>query len=735
MVCLCGLSAIAYLTSSRAAELLTSIPESAAGGDSLSAPVPVIVTQNVDPNEARLEAAEINRYLLAKSFFDCREYDRCAAVFLPDSLMSGVLATHRQDHDDVTHGTQNSGEFAYASAGASFRDSRLGGKDALSSSRKEKEAGKAAAAAAPSNASTATSATSPLHADPVHTLPELSQRSLFLALYAKLISGEKKKDEEVEMVMGPHDTGDVANRQLRVISAYLQTWFDQNLGEDGELEGMGGDGSGSGGSGQQAGTGVISQGWLEYLYGMVLAKEKNEREAMEWFIRSVHRYPMNWGCWLEMTALISRVDELNKIAPRLPQNIVSFIFHLHASLELYQQGHNLANSVDQLLGIFPTSSFLLTCSAMLAYHSKDLMAAEQHFSMLLAQHPHRLDSLDHYSNILYVLNLRPKLAFLAHLCSSLDKFRAETCVVIGNYYSLMSAHEKAVQYFRRALALDRSCLSAWTLMGHEYVELKNTHAAIESYRRAVDVNRRDYRAWYGLGQTYEVLESHTYALFYYKKAAGLRPWDGKMWMAVGSCLQKISRPRDGIKALKRALLADASYESSGSFSSGGGGGGKSGYMDPEVLLQIALMYDQLQEYDEAKSYMELCMAQEEGEPDGNFGDSVRRESMAGGGLDDDDDEDNDGAGDGAGGRAGGSGGGGGGGGGGGTGVTPATSKARLWLARAALENEEYTTAVALAQELCQDGVDVEEAKALVKKGEEGVAKASKARRSLQQLDT
>ncbi|EPE05373.1 anaphase-promoting complex subunit 8 [Ophiostoma piceae UAMH 11346] len=708
-----------YQSAKWAAELLTSIPESAAGGDSLSASVPVIVTQNVDLNEARLEAAEINKYLLAKSFFDCREYDRCAAVFLPDSLMSGVLATHRQDHDDVTQG---SGEYEYASAAASFRGSRLGSKDTLSS-KKEKEAGKAAA---PPTAHTTTSATSPLHADPVHALPELSQRSLFLALYAKLISGEKKKDEEVEMVMGPHDTGDVVNRQLRVISAYLQTWFDQNLGEDGELEGMGGEVDGA----QRPGTGVISQGWLEYLYGMVLAKEKNEREAMEWFIRSVHRFPMNWGCWLEMTALISRVDELNKIAPRLPQNIVSFIFHLHASLELYQQGHNLANSVDQLLGIFPTSSFLLTCSAMLAYHSKDLIAAEQHFSMLLAQHPHRLDSLDHYSNILYVLNLRPKLAFLAHLCSSLDKFRAETCVVIGNYYSLMSAHEKAVQYFRRALALDRSCLSAWTLMGHEYVELKNTHAAIESYRRAVDVNRRDYRAWYGLGQTYEVLESHTYALFYYKKAAGLRPWDGKMWMAVGSCLQKISRPRDGIKALKRALLADSSYESSGSFS--GGAGGKSGYMDPEVLLQIALMYDQLQEYDEAKSYMELCMAQEEGESDGNFGESVRRESMAGGGLDDDDDEDNTGAGDGAGGRAGG---GGGGGGGGGTGVTPATSKARLWLARAALENEEYTTAVALAQELCQDGVDVEEAKALVKKGEEGVAKSSKARRSLQQLNT
>ncbi|CAK7267311.1 Anaphase-promoting complex subunit 8 [Sporothrix epigloea] len=639
-----------YQSAKWAAELLASIPESSVdSSDHRIPPGAPLVTQNVDPAEARLEAIEINRYLLAKSFFDCREYDRCAAVFLPDALMAGALSSYRQSHRDSFDGESRGKAKA---PGDTMQTSAL---DEMDDSRPEK-------------------------------LPELSQKSLFLALYAKLISGEKKKDEEVEMVMGPHDMGDVTNRQLHAISAYLQTWFDQNrvgMNEEEEL--------------------VVSQGWLEYLYGMVLAKEKNEKEAMEWFIRSVHRFPMNWGCWQEMTMLITRVDELNKVAPRLPQNIVSFLFHLHASLELYQQGHNLATSVEQLLAIFPGSSFLMTCNALLAYHSKDLIAAEHHFSMLLAQHPHRLDSLDHYSNILYVLNMRPKLAFLAHLCSSLDKFRAETCVVIGNYYSLLSAHEKAVLYFRRALALDRSCLSAWTLMGHEYVELKNTHAAIESYRRAVDVNRRDYRAWYGLGQTYEVLESHTYALFYYKKAAGLRPWDGKMWMAVGSCLQKIGRPRDGIKALKRALLADSNYESAG----GKGGlslrsmGRTSSYMDPEVLLQIALMYDQLEDHEEAKSYMELCMAQEEGESFSGEKSTLHRETTGASGRPDDDDDPEEDSGEYGGGNE-------------GTGVTPATSKARLWLARAAVSTGEYQTAIFLASELCQDGVEVEEAKALVR---------------------
>jgi anaphase-promoting complex subunit 8 len=45
---------------------------------------------------------------------------------------------------------------------------------------------------------------------------------------------------------------------------------------------------------------------------MVLAKEKNDAQAMDYFIRSVHKYPMNWGCWLEMTSIISRVEEVSR---------------------------------------------------------------------------------------------------------------------------------------------------------------------------------------------------------------------------------------------------------------------------------------------------------------------------------------------------------------------------------------------------------------------------------------
>lgn len=356
----------------------------------------------------------------------------------------------------------------------------------------------------------------------------------------------------------------------------------------------------------------------------------------------------------------------------------------------------------------------------------DFEEASELFSELLISQPHRLDGLDHYSNILYVMNARPQLAFVAQLATATDKFRPETCCVVGNYYSLKSEHEKAVMYFRRALTLDRSFLSAWTLMGHEYIEMKNTHAAIESYRRAVDVNRKDYRAWYGLGQAYEVLDMAFYALFYYQRAAALRPYDPKMWQAVGSCYAKMGRPEQSIRALKRALVAGSYYDSSGSgmnsFASGGaafptagssnGHGGNTPFgrriLDPETLHQIATLYERLGDEEEAAAYMELTLQQETGqmarnedadddqESSDNAGPSSeghpgsRRTSAFTQHNEDMDDEPA------------------------GTGVTATTSKARLWLARWALKHNDLDRANQLASELCQDGVEVEEAKALMR---------------------
>ena len=229
----------------------------------------------------------------------------------------------------------------------------------------------------------------------------------------------------------------------------------------------------------------------------------------------------------------------------------------------------------------------------------------------------------------------------------------------------------------------------------------------------MDVNRKDYRAWFGLGMTYEMLEMHLYSLFYFQRAASLRPYDPKMWTAVGKCYDKIDRPEQSIKAYKRALVAESYYENSSAASESFGsssqgtarpdrGVSSAGVLDPETLYQIATMYEKMDDVEQAAQYMEMTLAQEEGtlttskfiRPDPDLSDDDEDDGDAASTVDGN--AENEGE------R------------GPGTGVTNTTSKARIWLARWALARGDLYRAMELANELCMDGVEVEEAKALIR---------------------
>ncbi|KAJ5586702.1 Cdc23 [Penicillium hispanicum] len=626
-----------------------------------------------DPAESALEAQEAHKYLLAKSYFDTREYDRCAAVFLPPTIPPVPLSMTSPNSKPKQR-------------------TSLKGKDKASGFQTSKGQPRG------------------------NPYPKLSQKSLFLALYAKYLAGEKRKDEETEMVLGPADGGMAVNRELPDLARGLEGWLMERSTQGLDDQG---------------------QGWLEYLYAVVLLKGRNEELAKKWLIRSVHLNPFHWGAWQELNDLLASTEDLKQIVDYLPQNVMTLIFHVYCSQELYQATEDTYQTLSELEAIFPTSAFLKTQQALLCYHSKDFDQASRVFTEILATSPHRLDSLDHYSNILYVMGARPQLAFVAQIATATDKFRPETCCVVGNYYSLKSEHEKAVMYFRRALTLDRNFLSAWTLMGHEYIEMKNTHTAIESYRRAVDVNRKDYRAWYGLGQAYEVLDMSFYALFYYQRAAALRPYDPKMWQAVGSCYAKMGRVEQSIQALKRALAAGTYYADDGPVGPNASpGSGSRKVLDPETLHQIATLYERLGDEEEAAGYMELTLQQELGgapvhedeSSDDDEYSSASEHATAHSDAEADysgEEYDHDARArrrrrhrkprartssfgmqneDSTAGETWHQ----------GMGPTVTTSKARLWLAQYAFRRGDLDRADQLAGELCQDGMEVEEAKALMR---------------------
>lgn len=171
---------------------------------------PTVITQNHDPEEASLEARELSKYLLAKSFFDCREYDRCAAVFLPRNMPTGPVLNPS----------------AVPSTPATVRPSP--GRTSKATTRSPTTKGQTGKGSLPKA-----------------KLPPMSQKALFLSLYAKFMAGEKRKDEESEMILGPQDGGSTMNRELGGIIAVLSDWFTERESRPGGVTG--------------------GQGWLEYL--------------------------------------------------------------------------------------------------------------------------------------------------------------------------------------------------------------------------------------------------------------------------------------------------------------------------------------------------------------------------------------------------------------------------------------------------------------------------------------
>lgn len=403
--------------------------------------------------------------------------------------------------------------------------------------------------------------------------------------------------------------------------------------------------------------------FLYYLNGIVYNKKKKYAMAQHNFFQSLRLFPYNWSCWQELISTLNTFDEaiafINKLKSAkssLTNNIMFHFFEVVILQEFYQQLASLKSNLDSLINTFPKFNFLKVQQFLIAYHGLDYFQAESIFDQILIEDPLRLDDLDTYSNMLYVMEKRSKLSFLAQFASLVDKFRPETCCIIANYHSMKCEHEKAIMYYKRALTLNKNCLSAWTLMGHEFVELKNSHAAIESYRRAVDTNPKDFRAWYGLGQAYEVLDMHLYALYYYQRATSLQPLDKRMWQAIGNCYEKIEKYDEAIKSFEKALKID-------NHSKGGLDNTEEIFnYEPHICYRLATISQKLGRSKDTYKYMKLCFDQE-------FE----------------------------------------------WGVSDETSKARLWLARSALESHRFEEAYELAKDLNHSNAhDVEEARSIAR---------------------
>ncbi|KAI0109592.1 cell division cycle protein-like protein 23 [Nemania sp. FL0031] len=512
-----------YQSARWAAELLNSLP---VGDDddadaSLYNPghskTPALQT---DASELLLEQTEMPKYLLAKTLFDCHEFQRCAETLLPSSPSAlSIIFPKKKDK--------------------SARPPRKG----------------------------------------------ISQRGLFLACYALLIQGEKEKTENASVVLGPSDTGAATNKNLPEISSILEKWLTREKNPSGRES---------------------SEGWLEYLYGMTLAKTQNSHLAKTWLLRSVSVNPWNWGAWQELRCLVRDAKDLDLIYSHLQPSIVAFLFSVYCRQELDQASPSLLSDISQLQKIFPHSAFLKGQRALVFYRMKDTESARSVFSDMLISHPRYFDFIDHYSNILYGLHSKGELAFIAQIASSVEPYRPETLCVAGNYYSLSSRHEDAVIYFRRALILDRSFAPAWMLLGREYLKLDNSHAALSAYLRAISLNPHEYKAYYGLAQLYEFLEQPLMALGFFHRAVSLRPGEVDIWRTIATCLENLSKLPQAVASLKKALACTDSVSRPPKDGTGDNYPLKF-IRRLNILLELSRLHEELHDQQEATSLLERCL--------------------------------------------------------------------------------------------------------------------------------
>ncbi|CAA0826765.1 Anaphase-promoting complex subunit 8 [Striga hermonthica] len=352
---------------------------------------------------------------------------------------------------------------------------------------------------------------------------QTGKKAVFLRCYALYLAGEKRKEEEMIELEGPLGKSDATNRELVSLERELS-----NLRKNGTIDPFG-----------------------LYVYGLVLKEKGTENLARSVLVESVNNYPWNWSAWSELQTLCTTIETLNGL--NLNNHWMKDFFLASAYQELRMHNESLAK-YEYLHGTFTFSNYIQAQIAKAQYNLREFEQVEVIFEELLRNDPYRIEDMDMYSNVLYAKECFSALSYLAHRVFLTDKYRPESCCIVGNYYSLKGQHEKSVMYFRRALKLNKNYLSAWTLMGHEYVEMKNTSSAVDAYRRAVDINPCDYRAWYGLGQAYEMMGMPFYALHYFKKSVFLQPSDSRLWIAMAQCYEteQLHMLEEAIKCYERA---------------------------------------------------------------------------------------------------------------------------------------------------------------------------------------
>lgn len=97
----------------------------------------------------------------------------------------------------------------------------------------------------------------------------------------------------------------------------------------------------------------------------------------------------------------------------------------------------------------------------------------------------------------------------------------------------------AVQHCTRAIELDASNATAYSIRGAIYYRLNDFNSALADYNKAITFNASDYKTFYNRGLAYVKLQNYRAAAQDFSKAIELNPNDADSWHNRGLCRQRL----------------------------------------------------------------------------------------------------------------------------------------------------------------------------------------------------
>ena len=174
-----------------------------------------------------------------------------------------------------------------------------------------------------------------------------------------------------------------------------------------------------------------------------------------------------------------------------------------------------------------------------------------------------------------------------------DSFRGYSN--LGGAYVLLDQYTDAVAIFNRSIEI-RPTYAAYSNLATAYFRLRQYTNAADSYRKALAINDQDYLVWGNLGSAYYYSGKRSESRGAYEKAISLaklqldiNPRDGSVMGDLATYYSMLERRGEAFTYVEKALQ-------------------QSGYNDPDLLFDVAMVHNQFGQTKEAIDWLAKTLA-------------------------------------------------------------------------------------------------------------------------------